>query len=236
LNGLQLTIVKPCVGRQNKQRAEILNKVFPACATAIQQPDKIMNTNQKFPGNGSPVPVLVIIGLGFALVNWLLSDDTENKPETAPANTETENRRKEAETPVFRQILAEIPAKPGIIPVHSTPVPVFPLAVVPVPAVIPPLSVAPVPKIPSPAPMPVPAPPKIAAQIPLPPKKKKFVTREDLTAVFHRGERGLTRTAAVAALKNLGFGKTAAYMALSPGGRFSDWLQFAPDGVITWTD
>src|SRR5208282_6351311 len=80
------------------------------------QPDEIMNTNQKFPGNGSPVPVLVIIGLGFALVNWLLSDDdTEKKPETTPANTETENRRKEAETPpktsAFRPIPAEIPAK-----------------------------------------------------------------------------------------------------------------------------
>jgi hypothetical protein len=232
LNGLQLTIVKPCVGRQNKQRAEILNKVFPACATAIQQPDKIMNTNQKFPGNGSPVPVLVIIGLGFALVNWLLSDDTENKPETAPANTETENRRKEAETPVFRQIPAEIPAKPAIIPIHSAPAPVFPPAVAPVPAIIPSFSVPPVPKVSAP----VPAPQKIAAQIPPPPIKKKFVTHEDLATVFDRGARGLTRPAAVAALKRLGFGKSAAYDALAVGGRFADWLQFAPDGTITWTD
>ena len=41
----------------------------------------------------------------------------------------------------------------------------------------------------------------------------------------------LTRTAAVAALKNLGFGKSAAYDALSADGRFSAWLQFAPDGI-----
>jgi hypothetical protein len=38
------------------------------------------------------------------------------------------------------------------------------------------------------------------------------------------------------ALKNLGFGKSAAYAALTPAGRFSTWLQFAPDGIITWTE
>ena len=117
----------------------------------------------------------------------------------APANTEAENRRKEAETPpktpAFRPIPAEIPAKPAIVPIHSAPAPVFPPAVAPVPKVS----------------APVPAPQKIAAQIPPPPVKKKFVTREDLATVFHQGARGLTRTAAVAALKRLGFGKTAAY-------------------------
>jgi hypothetical protein len=190
-----------------------------------------MNTNQKFPGNGSPVPVLAIIGLGFALVNWLLSDDdTEKKPETAPADAGAESSRKVAETAVFRPIPAEIPAKPAIVPIHSAPAPVFPPAVAPMPAVIPPFSVSPVPKVS----VPVPAPQKIAAQIPPPPIKKKFVTREDLATVFHHGARGLTRTAAVAALKNLGFGKTAAYDALSPDGRFSAWLQCAPDGIITW--
>jgi hypothetical protein len=178
-----------------------------------------MNTNQKFPGNGSPVPVLVIIGLGVALVNWLFSDDdTEKKPETAPADVIAERRRKEAETPVFRHIPAEIPAKPAIIPIHSAPAPVFPPAVAPVTKVS----------------APVPAPQKIAAQIPPPPIKKKFVTREDLATVFHQGACGLTRTAAVAALKRLGFGKSAAYDALSPDGRFSAWLQCSPDGIITW--
>lgn len=178
-----------------------------------------MNTNQKILGNGSPVPILAVIGLGVALVNWLLSDDdTEKKPETAPANIGMENRRKEPETtrktPVFRTIPAEIPVKP---------------APTPAPAIIPPFSVPPVPKV-SAA---VPAPQKIAEKIP-PPVKGKFITRQDMAAVFHGGTRTLSRTAAVMALKNLGFGKTAAYAALSPDGRFSTWLQCAPDGIITW--
>jgi hypothetical protein len=182
-----------------------------------------MNTNQKFPGNGSPVPVLVIIGLGFALVNWLLSDDdTEKKSETAPANAETENRRKKAETPpknhVFRLSPAQIPVEPDIIPIHSAPAPIFPPAV------------APVPKISASAP----APQNAVAQTTPPPIKRKIVTRQDMETIFQRGSRGLTRTAAVEALKSLGFGKTAAYSALSPDGRFSASLQFAPDGMITW--
>jgi hypothetical protein len=78
---------------------------------------------------------------------------------------------------------------------------------------------------------------KIAPQGPLPPPiKKKFVTREDMANIFQRGARALTRTAAVAALKKIGFGKTAAYAALTPDGRFSAWLQFAPDGIINWTE
>jgi hypothetical protein len=71
---------------------------------------------------------------------------------------------------------------------------------------------------------------------PPPPIKRKFVTREDMATVFQRGARPLTRTAAVTALKSLGFGKTAAYEALLENGRFASWLQFAPDGIITWTD
>ena len=71
---------------------------------------------------------------------------------------------------------------------------------------------------------------------PPPPIKKPGISREDVANVFQRGARTLTRPAAVAALKKLGFGKTAAYAALSPDGRFADWLQFAPDGTITWTD
>jgi len=81
----------------------------------------------------------------------------------------------------------------------------------------------------------VPPPPAPAPQIP-PPIKKKFVTREDMANIFQRGARALTRTAAVAALKMLGFGKTAAYDALSEDGRFSDWLDFAPNEIITWTE
>jgi hypothetical protein len=47
-------------------------------------------------------------------------------------------------------------------------------------------------------------------------------------------ERTLRRTAAVEALKRLGFGKTAAYAALSQDGRFNAWLICAPDGIIAW--
>lgn len=173
-----------------------------------------MNPKQTIPAIAKIAPPLLMGVVIFMAIKSLFSDDdTEKKPETTPANTEPENRRKEAETTptnhTFRQISAEIPAKPAVIP------PVF---------------VPPVPKVSAP----VPAPQKIAAQIPPLPIKKKFVTREDLAIIFHRGARGLTRTAAVAALKNLGFGKTAAYDALSEDGRFSAWLRFAPNGKITW--
>lgn len=175
-------------------------------------------------------------GIVWAITSLLSDDDTEKKPETAPANTETENRRKKTETPpktpVFRQIPAEIPAKPAIIAIHSAPAPFFPPAVAPVPAVIPPVSVPSVPKVSSP----VPAPQKITAQISPQPVKKKFITREDMANIFQHGSRGLTRQAAVAALKRLGFGKSAAYDALLEDGRFASWLRFAPDGIITWTE
>ena len=91
------------------------------------------------------------------------------------------------------------------------------------------------PKIPVPPPSSIPT-LKIAPQTPLPPIKRKFVTREDLATIFQRGARDLTRTAAFAALKKIGFGKTAAYAALTSDGKFSTWLQFAPDGIITWTE
>jgi len=151
-------------------------------------------------------PVLFGVAIYYGL-KWLFSaDDTEKKPETATANTGMERSRKETETTAFRPIPAKIPVKP---------------AAAPVPAVFPPFSV------------PAQAPQKTAPQLP-PPARKKFIAREDLANIFQRGARALTRTAAVAALKKLGFGKTAAYDALSPDGRFSAWLRFAPDGIITW--
>jgi hypothetical protein len=176
-------------------------------------PNKNMNPKQTIPliATLAPVapviapviPALLVGGVVFLVLKCLLSDnDTEKKPETAPANAETENRRKEAEISAFRQI----PVK---------------LAAAPVPTVISLFSV------------PAQAPQETAPQIPLP-AQKKFIVREDLANIFQRGARALTRTAAVAALKNLGFGKTAAYDALSPNGRFSAWLQCAPDGIITW--
>jgi hypothetical protein len=183
------------------------------------------------PAIAAAAPPLIIggaIGLGIVLVvKWLLSDDDkEKKLETAPANAETEFRRKEAETAASRHISAEIPVKPAAIPIPSAPR-VF----------VPPPAVPFVPKVSAPVSVPVAvAIPKIVTQALPSPIKKKFVTREDLAAVFKRGARALTRTATVAALKKLGFGKTAAYAALTPNGRFSAWLQFAPDGIITWTE
>ena len=73
---------------------------------------------------------------------------------------------------------------------------------------------------------------KIQSEIPLP-AQKKIILREDMAKIFNSGN-GLTRKTAVAALKALGFGKTAAYEALTMDGRFSSWLEFAPDGIITW--
>ena len=183
-----------------------------------------MNTKQVAPivASISPaisvMPPLLIVGGLVALAIWLLSDDDKkNKPDIAPVNSETENSRKVAETTAFRQIPAEISVKSVAVPVSSAPK-----------TFIPPLSVPPVPV--------VVAIPKIAAQAPPPPIKKKFVTREAMATAFQRGARALSRQDAVAALKNLGFRKTAAYAALSEDGRFAPWLQFAPDGIITWAD
>jgi len=68
----------------------------------------------------------------------------------------------------------------------------------------------------------------------LPPLQGRRVAWEDLAAVFGHCARSLTRLEAVTALKARGFGKTAAYKALSPGSRFAAWLGFSPDGVIDW--
>lgn len=130
-----------------------------------------------------------------------------------------ETTRKPAEKPVFR----EIPA----IPSASVPVPsasrvaVQPVSVRPVPAVAP--TVHPVAKVVQPPPPVIP-----------PPVAKKTITRADMATIFDAGKRSLSRLDAVAALKRLGFGKTAAYSATAPEGRFSAWLVFASDGIIYW--
>jgi hypothetical protein len=164
-------------------------------------------------------PAIIVVAIFFALKELFSDEDTEIKPKTAPANAGTESSRKVEKTTVFRPIPAEIPVKPIAVPIPSA-----------LKSFIPPFSVPLVSKVSAS----VPAPQKIAAQIPSPPIKGKFVTRRDMAAVFHHGARPLTRNEAVAALKNLGFGKTAAYAALSPDGRFSTWLQCAPDGIMTW--
>jgi hypothetical protein len=101
--------------------------------------------------------------------------------------------------------------------------------------VIPPISALATPKISVPAPIPV---VPISEDLPqsAPPQKRRIVLREDLVRIFQNGARSLYRINAVAELQNLGFGKTAAYEALSPDGRFASWLQIAPDGIISWQD
>jgi hypothetical protein len=170
------------------------------------------------------LPLLVMVGaVGLVIYGLSSDDDTEKKPEKTPADAEAERCRKEAETasktPIFRPIPAEIPVKPASAPAV---------------AIIPPHSV----EIYSPAPVPaaVTAPKIVTQAPPPPPTKMKVITPADVASVFHHGARALTRQAAVAALKSLGFGKTAAYDALSRSGRFADLLHFAPDGTITWTD
>lgn len=74
--------------------------------------------------------------------------------------------------------------------------------------------------------------PKVTVADSQPPVKRRLVTREDLANVFRQG--WLTRPEAVAALKRLGFSKSAAYEALSEEGRFAFLLHFAPDGLIAW--
>lgn len=66
--------------------------------------------------------------------------------------------------------------------------------------------------------------------------KRKRITSENMATIFRHGSRKLNLTTAVAELKGLGFGKTAAYEALSTNGQFSAWLRFTPDGIITWSD
>jgi hypothetical protein len=183
-----------------------------------------MNPKQTIPPIAKAVPALLAGFVIFLALKELFSakKDTETKPETFPANVEAENRRNEAESvPPIHTIPAEIPPKPVIISVPSVPKPF-----------ISPVSASLVDKIS----VSVPDPQKIAAQIPLLPLKRKSIMRKDMETAFQHGARGMTRTEAVAALKKLGFGKSAAYEAFSENGCFSTWLRFAPDGIITWTD
>lgn len=207
-------------------------------------------------------PPLIIGGVvcyvGYHLLKWIDKQFSPATVLTMSDKADEESRRKAADTTAFRPVPAEIPATPSAPPRPASVIPSnsggnsvqnpsistqsggksnVPPAPAPPPAapVIVPVSSAPVaPKISVPPPPAIPV-VKIAPQVP-PPAPKKFITREDLATVFQRGTRALTRTAAVAALKKLGFGKSAAYDALSEDGRFSAWLQFAPDGIITWTE
>jgi hypothetical protein len=176
------------------------------------------------PAIAAVAPPLLLIG-GVVFVVWLLSDDKKKKPEILPAATE---RKPLPIPPDSGGNFAEnrgIPASSGGKP-NLTPAPSM-LVAVPVPA----SSIPAAPKIPV-APLPAFPVAKIAPEIPLP-AQKKIISREDMTKIFNGGS-GLTRKSAVAALKAFGFSKTAAYKALATNGRFASWLQFAPDGIITW--
>jgi len=177
------------------------------------------------------IPVLLIGGVIFFTLKRLFPDDEkEKKPESAPAPSAP------GRPALFiPSVSGGNSAQNRSIPQHSGGIPNTPSAPS-APAIVPLSSAPAAPKSPVPPPSAIPA-MKIAPQAPPPPPvKKKFVTREDLANVFQRGTQSLTRTTAVAALKKIGFGKTAAYAALTPDGRFSAWLQFAPDGIITWAE
>jgi hypothetical protein len=171
-----------------------------------------MNVRPNIP----PIAPLLFIGLAVLALKALFSSEAEKRPETAPAAPE----RKQSPVPPNS-------AGNGCIPPYSAGI-IF----APLPAAVPANSAPAMPKIPVAPPPIIPA-AKIQPEIPLP-TRKKFITRADMAKIFNGGTHGLTRMSAVFALKALGFGKTAAYAALSPDGHFSAWLQFAPDGIITW--
>lgn len=162
-------------------------------------------------------PLLLGAAIGLGLI-WLFSKDEAAKQATKPAEAKPESSRTSAESAVKTPLVRQIPAEIPIIPV-----PVFVAA--------PPPRVPPTTK----APVVVPAISSVH-HVPTPPIQRKIVTRQDVAAIFQNGARALSRTTAVDALKRLGYGRTAAYAALSAHGRFASWLNFAPDGIITWTD
>ena len=178
-------------------------------------------------------PAIIVggaIGLGIAyLLNTLFDNATKEKPEAVPVKTDAETSRKPAEIGVFHEIPAGISVQtvPAFRPQSA--LSAIPSAHAAQKAVaVPAASViqeAVQPVVPVAKPI-LPAAPK--------PLAKKSISRADMAAVFDKGKRSLTRTAAVGTLRRLGFGKSAAYAALSPDGRFNTWLRCAPDGIISW--
>jgi len=77
-------------------------------------------------------------------------------------------------------------------------------------------------------------PPEVQAAAPLPKAASRRITREDIAGALEYGARSIPRGEAVAALQALGFHKTAAYRALSTSGRFAEFIEIAPDGLIEW--
>lgn len=170
-----------------------------------------------------------VIGLGIVwLIKSALDSGKSQSAEIDPAKTELESTRKpaeitrkEAEKPAFRKV-TEI-STPSVPVPSASPVTVHPVSVRPAPTVA--ATVQPVAKAVQPPP-----------PVVLPPISKKTISRADMATIFDAGKRSLSRLDAVAALKRLGFGKTAAYNATAPDGRFSAWLVFASDGIIYWAE
>ncbi len=188
-----------------------------------------MNTQTKpliaqlAPGIAAAAPLLLIVG-GIYVVAKLLGSDSGEKsegraPEGKPLSIPPSSGGNFTEN---RGIRAGSAGKPNLTPASSPAAPATSHAI----------SIPNAPKIPV-TPLPTFTAAKITPKIPLM-AQNKSITREDMAKIFDSGTRSLTRKSAVAALKALGFGKTAAYEALATDGRFASWLQFAPDGIITW--
>ena len=148
------------------------------------------------PAIATIAPPLIVVGLVGGFMYLVLNDlfpAKEKPPEIPPALPPAEvsqPAKPVAMASGFRPSPAAIPAKPASI------------SVPPAPRVAAPPVVASQPIQPF-APAPAAAPlVQASGRATPPPVKKKFVTREDLAAVFQRGARSLNRTAAVAALKN----------------------------------
>ena len=162
------------------------------------------------PAIATVAPPLLLIG-GAAFFVWLLFGGDEKKPENEPEDF-APSRPPSSSPPNSggnsvenRGTPANSGGKTSLTPAPSVPVSA-PILASSIPAA---------PKIPVP---PTVAAAKIQPEIPLP-AQKRIISREDMAKIFNGGSR-LTRKSAVAVLKALGFGKTAAYEALATNGRF----------------
>ena len=151
-------------------------------------------------------PLILVVLVGLAIKSLFSSDETAKKPD----NETTAPERKPE------------PLNSSLNLAGNKGNPQSPAGIAAVtPALCVPIAVAPI------------IPEKIQPEIPLPAQNKP-ITREEMAGIFNG--RGLTRKSAVAELENRGHSRTASYNALLENERFSAWLHFAPDGIITWKD
>lgn len=182
-----------------------------------------MNSKQTLTllANAAP-PLLIGVGIFYA-VKWLFAGEEEkDKPDKTAVN------------PVSAQRPSPIPPDSAWNSVANREIPAISGGKNPSPSPAP-VSINTVktaPQISVPTQFTFPA-EKAAPEIPIR-ATRKIISRQDMANIFHRHTTGLTRKSAVAALTAMGFGKTAAYEAMAINGRFTSWLQFAPDGIITW--